>query len=532
MIRCLIALTLVFSVSTSHAHEYQTSVPEIVSWGSKVTWASKNLVWVQPGSLDAGACNGEGGGNAPYSEPQNLIDFINSGTVGQDSDQALTQNGNNSAGCHLYVRRCPAGQSWAGGTNANAYGICSVVADPCDELHQLETRGDLSHWCIDIPENQCTPGNFYNHDTSQCELPEEECDPGESWDPMIATCRETCSLDETYNHIEETCAQNCTGDDINHFITIAGEKSSWCGPDLDNPKPKDCQNVLGYVNDKQICGDAKDQCDAEGGTFGAVNGEEVCLPSDYGDDLPTCEAGTFMVSEDGGGFACEPVEKPDEPPEPEQPDESDIDDDGIPDKDDPDMDGDGIPNSEDGDIDGDGVANGDDGEPEGPGEEESSVSGGSCEERPSCKGDAVECATMLQVWMLRCEDGKAVLEGECGAEPTCEGDAVDCAILKSDWRTRCAGQEGAALQDMLSDFQAENSPARIDQGNEEFDQMVDDIFEQPETTSACPSPLSINLVGRDYTFQYEKFCAVAEQVRPVILMAASIIGFGILMRPF
>lgn len=69
------------------------------------------------------------------------------------------------------------------------------------------------------------------------------------------------------------------------------------------PPVDGCENPLGYIDGETICGDDALDCAASGGSFGQINGVNVCIPD--GDDIPRCEPGTFVfVPEGGSTFAC------------------------------------------------------------------------------------------------------------------------------------------------------------------------------------------------------------------------------------
>lgn len=146
-----------------------------------------------------------------------------------------------------------------------------------------------------------------------------------------------------------------------------------------------------------------------------------------------CQVVLFQVFKNGDSFIAEyeytgnncipsggdqpdpdnPVPEHPEPEEdPEDPDNApstdptndgnDSDGDGLPDGSDPDVDGDGIPNSEDPDIDGDGVPNTEDLDPGGEDKESSAYTDDDCIVRPTCDGDAIQCAQLMEFYRLRC----------------------------------------------------------------------------------------------------------------------------------
>lgn len=118
--------------------------------------------------------------------------------------------------------------------------------------------------------------------------------------------------------------------------------------------PKQCRDVLGYVNGQQICNDDKNDCEATGGTYGVVGDTAVCIADE--DDPPECENETFVFGNDYGAYVCTHADDKnpdDDTPPPKCPGDNDCD--GIPDVDDPDDDNDGIPDIDDPDRNGDGI---------------------------------------------------------------------------------------------------------------------------------------------------------------------------------
>lgn len=111
-------------------------------------------------------------------------------------------------------------------------------------------------------------------------------------------------------------------------------------------------------------------------------------------------------------------------------------------------------------INGTDAGDGDDGEPTGgDDEDEGSASGGEgCESPPACSGDAVGCATLVQVWRTRCSPNKNKITGgaECDSNGnplfTCAGDEVMCkqALLQAE--QVCRARKGDANGDGQPDW--------------------------------------------------------------------------------
>lgn len=389
---------------------------------------------------------------------------------------------------------------------------------------------------------------------------QEHCDIGETFDESVGSCQppcptcyksdgagscvDKCDSPQVCNYDTNSCSdpQECPEGQIP--LSIIGTGEFTCIPDFEY-EPDECSNVAGYVSDSdgneyQVCNDDKDKCEATGGTYGFVgvgsDATQTCLPPDYGDDVPTCAAGSIVVHEgDGNGFACTPVDPKDDPNQEDNPDdtedEKDTDGDGVPDSRDDDIDGDGVPNGSDPDVDGDGVANGDDLTPNG--ESPSKVTGGrSCGSRPRCSGDAIQCSMLYQLWSVRCEkkEGSAQASDSCEAPPTCEGDPISCAVLKQQWHTGCNSpfEDQATLDGLTAEYGVETV------FSDDVD-MTDDltgIFSSPASASACPADKVFNYGGEAIAIPLTPFCDLAAAIRPLFLILCSLIGIRYIWSAF
>lgn len=327
----------------------------------------------------------------------------------------------------------------------------------------------------------------------------------------------------------------------------SGANPTYAGCIVPDPE-EDCGT--GELSSFNYCQDKKDQCDAIGGTYGAIgaNGEysHTCLINE-GEGLPTCnssEALTYVENPDGSfGFACSP--KVQEPPA------NDSDNDGIPDESDPDDDNDGTPDTTDDcnnslDNDCDGTGNGDDdndlcnetidpdcnGIPGGTPADKKFGGGDTCDGPPNCTGDAIQCGIAKQAWLIRCDkssDGELSSNADqCVQTPTCEGDSWKCSILLSTWRQKCSTRDGtdnaAELQE-VGDFQVTS----LDHGEADFGSLGNDALNVPTVSSSCPADVVISIRGTAVNLSYQPVCDFAERIRPIVLLAGSIMGGRILL---
>ena len=72
--------------------------------------------------------------------------------------------------------------------------------------------------------------------------------------------------------------------------------------------------------------------------------------------------------------------------------------------------------------------------------------GNTCDSQPRCSGDAVQCAQLVQLWRVRCEQGEASSGdlSQCSTPFECEGDAIQCARSRFIHDQHCAGEAYAA----------------------------------------------------------------------------------------
>ena len=229
----------------------------------------------------------------------------------------------------------------------------------------------------------------------------------------------------------------------------------------------------------------------------------------------------------------------------------DIDGDGVPNSNDHDIDGDGLANDNDPDIDGDGTANGADTDtdgdgiddtndltPDGDGDGSEVGGGGSCSVRPSCSGDAIQCAILYQTWASRCETDKDQAvggEGNCDTDtpPTCQGDAIQCAILTQTFKAGCStSTDSEYTQAELDELTAGNDVSALDLGTSDLTSTLSGIYSQTGASASCPADDGITVAGTALSVSYQPFCDLAALIRPIVILLFSLIGFRTVMRAF
>jgi len=196
---------------------------------------------------------------------------------------------------------------------------------------------------------------------------------------------------------------------------------------------ENCQNPQGYINGELICGDAAAACEGTGGSYGVVNGSEVCVPHDY--SPPICEIGTVLVIDEG--YVCSvPDNTADQDPNTVGDGPAD---EGVCDTETTDCDGDG--NVDDSDADGTvdngaGATAGQDGTENDSAANGAAVASGSCLTAPACSGgDPQLCALLRQQWETMCASARLLEradDNQAGVLKKQVTDAIDAAHTAID----------------------------------------------------------------------------------------------------
>lgn len=388
---------------------------------------------------------------------------------------------------------------------------------------QNVTNNVHSIHCTNESGNDQWAGNAVIWDDSQCADPDAVMGSvGSSTNPVCGIVEDPCVLNPNSPECQ-ACYPLSPDQWSTDLAQIYGYEDEFCTPEYLSDE-QECQNVLGYANDAQVCIDDQESCTAQGGSYGTISfgdgtPEAVCIPSDYGDDIPNCDIGTVNVvipQLDGFGFACS---SPLDPPLPDDPTDQDVldqdtDNDGIPDRQDPDIDGDGVPNSQDPDIDGDGVPNEDETESDNNG----TVNGGlTCSARPSCSGDPVQCSVVLQTWSTRCE-AKEIGQGITRLE----------AAVRD---MQNALEEGLSAEGFDPDGEAitDGEPAQ-----ETFDFSADiaNIYNQGGASGSCPADTIVNTSFGQIAIPWTMLCEFASTIRPLVIFLFGLAAFRMTMRAF
>jgi hypothetical protein len=166
--------------------------------------------------------------------------------------------------------------------------------------------------------------------------------------------------------------------------------------------------------------------------------------------------------------------------------------------------------------------------------ERSSSGGDSCIVPPSCSGDAIDCATQKQVWLLRCEGESTAGDPlSCSSTYECDGDPIFCALAKVQNENYCSLEQYAG-QTAVGVYEAEGLTT-VDSmsAGSAFDGVTEDIGADVSgfvssissagnnVTSSCPSPIVVSF-GRlgNFEVSYIGVCGLAEITRPILIFFA------------
>ena len=399
--------------------------------------------------------------------------------------------------------------------------------------------------CMVVRHYACGIGQTFDIDLGAC-TGEPMCEPDEIVNPLTAECTHECEDFDPFTGLN-LCEPppdipDCDPDtEALEAITVGSETTYHCVPVLE----LECYNPSGYFNGRQICDDDKDDCEATGGTYGFVQGKQVCLPSDYDDQLPECDS-SGVVHLVNGGFVCE-TPKDEESEDTPNKDEPDTDGDGIPNSQDPDIDGDGIPNWADDDIDGDGIPNGQDDDVDGdgiPNSDDPDIDGdGINNERDNDDdGDGIEDGADTD------SDGDGIEDpndptpdgteeyveggGTCKEEPNCKGDAIQCAILYQAWKTRCQGELDETFPE-LSDLGLDGlSGSDLAGDDTDLQTILSGVFNQTGAAGSCPTDQTFTVGATQVPVPWLHMCDYATLIRPMVILVFGFFGFRMLMRAF
>jgi hypothetical protein len=167
-------------------------------------------------------------------------------------------------------------------------------------------------------------------------------------------------------------------------------------------------------------------------------------------------------------------------------------------------------------------------------------------ENSTCEGD--ECQGDGDGDGIPDNDGATeYTEANCNTVPWCKGDVIQCAQAREAWRTMCevrnqaesifgTEQERAAAQQQLT-----NEAQSVDTVEEMQEKVgitelnVGDLADFntqliPSGSSACPGDINITVWGNSFAISFAPLCALADSVRPLLLLFAYISAAVILYR--
>jgi len=247
---------------------------------------------------------------------------------------------------------------------------------------------------------------------------EHTCPDGSTLDLATGQCYPHCASGESITTVGGTsvCTTGCENPYMYAGMKFCGQcqENGQAGATLDDgnqcmtPPSDPCTPTnpayQGTVNGKPICN--PDANCPTGSAGGVVNGQFVCVPNTQ--SPPTCQPGTMMLSDGGGGFACVPTQgQPNQPPPVSDPTQPTGPQSG------------GNPPS---------TPTGGSGDP-------TSTSGNNNYSPTPCDPSDPACQKNTD------KQNSVSGGGDCDYQPVCSGDPIACSILMQTWHTRCDGAD-------------------------------------------------------------------------------------------
>jgi hypothetical protein len=124
----------------------------------------------------------------------------------------------------------------------------------------------------------------------------------------------------------------------------------------------------------------------------------------------------------------------------------------------------------------------------------------------------------------QCQGTDASGGAACGTAPTCSGDAVQCAILVEQYKTRCPDSfsEGD-LQSAIGTATLPTSTVDVSTSLSESGVLA--------TGGACPAPPTITVFGETIELDWISWlCLFAAQVSGAVMAGAALVAAGILFK--
>jgi len=118
---------------------------------------------------------------------------------------------------------------------------------------------------------------------------------------------------------------------------------------------------------------------------------------------------------------------------------------------------------------------------------------------------------------------------DCSAPPTCSGDAIDCAVLVQTWRTMCNPSPSDADLEAATGLTTVADPNSIFGEATEVDVSTAFDTSSPYGGGACPPDRVVNILGSAITIEFSKFCALLQAVGYLVMVAAVMVSSKIVI---
>jgi hypothetical protein len=408
------------------------------------------------------------------------------------------------------------------GTNNGYYVLTetdSIVADGCGYYYVLPQE---EVWCT---TEQCPAGTTYNSSTGNCDSPEPE-----TWCEVHQISGETYNAQTLCLGYDNPELEECTHRNAAHQqCTLPEFTPTHCNEELGYyPAFNSCVQSLGEIDESNPdqpeqclsfadatlnanCQAQIDECTSDGWTAGFVNGAFYCLNDSEMDTLnpdgaPSCTNGSFLVDDGAGNLTCANQADGTQTP----PSNVNVDTSGL----------EGLISQTNQKLDG--------------------ISGQLTSANSKLSGIKTGIDDINAYY-----DGRSASSGTCASAPVCSGDSIDCAILAEQWKMRCEGEgtastiEGEMNNDIgnaggiLTGYNVDGDGelTDLDEGDVNVESVIGDITNATSgLTASCPSPRDVNLSFYDGSFQWDEFCATAEDMNPLIRLVFSVFAALLFIR--
>lgn len=158
--------------------------------------------------------------------------------------------------------------------------------------------------------------------------------------------------------------------------------------------------------------------------------------------------------------------------------------------------------------------------------------GGTISGTPTTQTQADFCAQNPNLTI--CKTSAAGGTGDCTKQPSCSGDAVQCAILLQSWANGCAGQ-GSDEQKLYSTAASGSDANAASQLQAKAGTLNVDFSQQIDTSdslgaSGCPEDYQWNVLGHTIAVPFSQLCPILDEMQYIVVAFSLIFAASIIYR--